>query len=122
MPSFNSRGHEVLDQTPLEMPMQWHRPPTLEEQIKSFVRRELSMRADQAGQETFQEADDFDIDDDPIDPSSPWELHFDQEHYTPEEAPSPPPPVQYPLPPAKVQAYADNNGVPPTPEPPKATP
>lgn len=112
MPRYDARGRELLDQTPLEMPMQWHRPPTLEEQIKSFVRRELSMRADMAGQETFDEADDFDIDDDPIDPRSPWELNFDQE--------------QYPLPPAKVQAYADTNGVPPpsdaSAEPPKATP
>lgn len=76
---FNSRGHEILDPTPVEMPLQWSRPPTLQEQIKAFVRRELSEQAAAAGAETFDEADDFDIEDDPIDPSSPWELNYDQE-------------------------------------------
>lgn len=76
---FNERGHEILDPTPVEMPMQWKRPPTLQEQIKAFVRRELSEQAAAAGAETFEEADDFDIEDDPLDPQSEWEMNYDQE-------------------------------------------
>lgn len=85
---FNERGHEILDPTPVEMPMQWKRPPTLQEQIKAFVRRELSEQAAAAGAETFEEADDFDIEDDPLDPLSEWELNYDQEnadHSSPRE-------------------------------------
>lgn len=44
-----------------------------------FVRRELSNQAAADGQETFEEADDFDVDDEPADPTTPWELNFDQE-------------------------------------------
>jgi len=78
MSRHNERGHEILDQTPIERPVGFHRPPNLTEQIQRMVRSELSLRASQAGAESFEEADDFDIDDDPPDPASPWELNFDQ--------------------------------------------
>lgn len=76
---YNERGHEILDPTPVEMPVRFQRPPTLQEQIKAFVKRELSEAAEAQGVETFEEADDFDIEDDPIDPTTPWELNYEQE-------------------------------------------
>lgn len=76
---YNERGHEILDPTPVEMPVRFHRPPTLQEQIKAFVQRELSTVAEAQGVETFEDADDFDVPDDPIDPTTPWELNYEQE-------------------------------------------
>lgn len=73
---LNARGHEIPDPIPVEVPIQWRRPPTLQEQIKAFVRRELSMQAAEEGHETFEEADDFDVGDD-FDPSSPYEEIYD---------------------------------------------
>lgn len=40
------------------------------------VSEKLRMEALAAGQETFEEADDFDVDDD-FDPTSPYEVNFD---------------------------------------------
>lgn len=85
---LNERGREVLDSKPMALPLRFSRPPSLQEQIKALVRTELSRSAQDAGYETWEESDDFDIPDDPIDPHSPWELSADQEHFV-EEAPVP---------------------------------
>lgn len=56
----------------------FHRPPTLAEQVARLVRsHEMDRFAESQGMETFEEADDFEIDDDPFDPSSPYEKDFD---------------------------------------------
>lgn len=78
MSKLNARGHEILDDTPVAMPVGFNRPPTLADQIRAMVKGELSRQASEQGLETFEDADDFDVDDD-MDPSSPWELNFDQE-------------------------------------------
>lgn len=75
-------GKEYGDPVPMAPPVGMSRPLTLAEQIRSMVRRELSDAAHSQGFETFEEADDFDIDDDPLDPHTPYEAVFD-----------PPPPV-----------------------------
>lgn len=75
---FDSMGREIPDPTPVEIPVGFHRPPSLREQFARFMREELSARAVDAGMESFEEADDFDVPDDPPDPASPWELNFDQ--------------------------------------------
>lgn len=78
MAQLNERGHEILDETPLAMPLGFKKPESLQSQIQRLVRNELSARAASEGHETFDEADDFDIEDDDYDPRSPWELGFDQ--------------------------------------------
>lgn len=90
MAVYNEFGQEVPDQTPVNIPLKFRAPPTLQEQIRAMVRGELSQVAAQQGHETFEEADDFDVDDD-YDPRSPWELDFDQEHAA-EPAPAAPAP------------------------------
>lgn len=65
--------YEYPDPTPLEVPVGFKRPPTIQEMIAKMVR--VSLEAREAGMETFEEAEDFDVDDD-FDPSSPWEEHF----------------------------------------------
>lgn len=76
-------GNEVGDPTPVAPPAHLRRTMTMSEQIQQMIRREFSMRASEEGFETFEEAEDFDIDDDPADPHTPYEAVFD-----------PPPPVK----------------------------
>lgn len=75
---FDERGREILDPTPVDFPLNFKRPMTIQEQIRTFIRQELSQTAAAQGEETFEEADDFDVDDD-FDPTSPWELNYEQQ-------------------------------------------
>lgn len=79
MGSLNSRGHEVNDPQPMALPPGVAKPETLAETIRRLVRNEISARASDLGHETFEEADDFDVEDDHADPQSQWELNYDQE-------------------------------------------
>lgn len=86
MPTLNSRGHEVNSPEPISLPAGVNKPETLAETIRRLVRNEVSQQASASGQETFEEADDFDIEDDNgYDPKSQWELDFDQEQFRPPE-------------------------------------
>lgn len=73
---LDKNGHEILDQTPLSLPVGFKRPETLAEQVQRLVRTSVSREAAAAGAETFEEAEDFDVDDE-VDPTSPYEEHFD---------------------------------------------
>ncbi len=73
---LNEDGHEVVSDKPVSMPLGFTRPPTLHEQIQRAIRQEMSARAVAEGQESFEDADDFDIGDD-FDPESPYEMIFD---------------------------------------------
>lgn len=64
MSLLNERGHEVPDDTPVAMPVGFRKPESLQDQIRRLVRNELSARAMDQGLETFEEADDFDVEDD----------------------------------------------------------
>ena len=78
MARLNEHGHEILDPQPVARPLNWNAPEPLESMIRRYIRTELSRHAADEGHETFEEADDFDVDDD-FDPTSPWELNYDQE-------------------------------------------
>ncbi|MEM2002482.1 MAG: hypothetical protein QXT77_07555, partial [Candidatus Methanomethylicaceae archaeon] len=69
-------GHEALDPTPVVVPAGFKRPETLAEQVQRLVRTHISRQAEEAGFETFEDAEDFDVDDD-FDPSTPYEEIFD---------------------------------------------
>lgn len=72
------RHYETPDPTPVAMPAGFKRPETLEERIRRLVRSErFAAEMEAAGFETFDEADDFDVEDDRPDPATPYELHFD---------------------------------------------
>lgn len=74
--TINPDGREVLDPTPVEIPLGYQRPATLQEQIARLMAAEDFKRAMRArGQETFEEANDFEVGDD-YDPKSPWEEEF----------------------------------------------
>jgi len=57
--------HEHLDPTPIALPVGLDRPPSMAELVQRYVRTALSQHAADSGHETFEEADDFDVDDDP---------------------------------------------------------
>lgn len=69
-------GHEVPDPTPLRIPSGFRRPETLQEQVARLVRGSISREAADAGFETFEESEDFDVDDE-FDPRTPFEVVFD---------------------------------------------
>lgn len=75
--ALDSKGHEVPDPTPLELPAGFKRPETLAEQVQRLVRTSVSQYAAMTGQETFEEAEDFEVDDESFDPHTPYEVDFD---------------------------------------------
>lgn len=72
-------GKELVDPTPMQIPVGFIRPEPLSAQIQRLVRSEISRRATEEGYESFEEAEDFEIEDEYFDPSSPWEMNFDPE-------------------------------------------
>lgn len=99
MAKYTEDGHQIPDQTPLEVPVGFAAPTDLHALIKQLVRAE-SARAGEDGQETFEEADDFDVEDDgPISPYStttmqeeaPREAKFLREEETPKPEVKPAP-------------------------------
>lgn len=72
---FNDRGEEIPDPTPVEVPLKFRNSVSEHERIMSIVRNELSKAVAERGAETFEEADDFDCEEDDADlPYSPHEL------------------------------------------------
>lgn len=76
----NLNGEEILDPTPIALPVKFKKPLSLQEQIARFVRNEDIQKAlARQGVETFEEAEDFDVDDDSDEftRTSPWEEEFE---------------------------------------------
>jgi len=73
MAQFDEYGREIPDTRPVAVPHGWERPLSLTDQIRRMVRGELSRQAAEDGDETFEEADDFDVDEDP-EPFSAYEV------------------------------------------------
>lgn len=64
MAQYTEGNHEEIpDPTPVEMPIGYEHPESLESMIARLVHNE-SRRAKSQGQESFEESDDFDMDDD----------------------------------------------------------
>lgn len=85
---FDDRGRELPDDTPVEVPLNWKRPPSMQEMIKQHIRVEMSRQAADSGFESFEESDDFEVDEDP-DPLSQYELRemVEERPKSPVEAP-----------------------------------
>ena len=77
VPRLDEAGHEVLDAKPVEIPAGFKRPETTDEIIRRLVRVQLSEVAGRAGEETFEEANDFDVEDETFEPGTPYEAVFD---------------------------------------------
>lgn len=61
---YNERGEELPDPTPVEVPAGMRVPESLEAMIARMVRGKVSELAAREGMETFEEANDFEIEDD----------------------------------------------------------
>lgn len=102
---LNLMGQEVPDPTIIDPPLGYIQQPDLMELMRRMIRTELTQVAENSEFETFEEADDFEVDDDPVDYSSPYEEYFDP----PPGAPTGPPVEPHP-------ARQDPNAPPPTAE------
>lgn len=77
-PRLDENGREILDDTPIVINVRNKRISQFDD-VRAFIRRELSDAARSAGAETLEEANDFDIEDDPVDPNTPWEEWGDRD-------------------------------------------
>lgn len=74
---FDDLGREIMDPTPIAPPIGYRKQPSIAEQMRAMIRSErLREEAAAQGYESFEEADDFDVDDD-FDPTSPFEEQFE---------------------------------------------
>lgn len=71
-----SGEYEKVDRTPVEIPTRLRLPQSRTDQIRAFIREEISRKAEAAGVETFEEADDIEPNEDEGElPFSPYELN-----------------------------------------------
>lgn len=61
---FDEHGRELPDPTPLELPAGLKRPESLQESIRRMIRTDFSAYAESHGEDTWEEANDFDVDED----------------------------------------------------------
>lgn len=80
-PAYSMHVQELVDSTPHESTLGTIRPLTLREQIQQCLREEASRIAHEGGYETFEEADDFDMDDET--PLTAYEEVLMQDELTP---------------------------------------
>lgn len=68
---------EYPDPVPLAPPVNLRVPSGMRQLVQEMIRQEMSQLAELHEMETFEEADDFEIEDDPLDPLTPYEKVFD---------------------------------------------
>ena len=91
---FDKHGRQKPDPTKIEVPLEFQAPPSMRDQIREVFAQELSKVASENGQETFEEADDFDIpEDDAFDQefASKYEVSEMQSEYVDVQPSNPPP-------------------------------
>lgn len=70
-------GKEYPDPVPMAPPVGYTQPPDIMTMIRTMIQSEqVRQRLAQEDMETFEEADDFDIEDDPVDPLTEYEKVF----------------------------------------------
>jgi hypothetical protein len=74
MAVFDAQGRQIPDPRPVEVPSGIGRPLSLQDEIRRFVRIEMSRKAVSNELESFEEADDFVVDDDDDDFVSAYEV------------------------------------------------
>lgn len=71
-------GTPILDPVPIAPPIGYVKAPSMVEIVRDMVRGErLRQEALAAGAETFEESEDFDVGDEDVHASSPFENEFD---------------------------------------------
>lgn len=78
---LDANGHEILDNSPVAIPVRFQRQQSLADEVANLVRSNyLALLTAEQGYETFEESDDFDIGDD-FDPASPYEMDEEDMSY-----------------------------------------
>lgn len=72
-PKYNEQGEEMMDPTPVALPMAFRRPESISDMMKRLVRTHLSRVAAAEQSESFDEADDFNVDGEEKEPNTPYE-------------------------------------------------
>lgn len=75
--TLDDLGREIPDPVPMAPPVGYQQGMTQEERLRAMVRQEQSRLRAELYDETEDEANDFDVDDDPIDPATPYEQHYE---------------------------------------------
>lgn len=76
---LDALGREIVDARPMEPPLGYVRRESLSDQIRRMV-LQVSEEAANQGAESFEEANDFYIDDDPESYLPPSQYEFDEDH------------------------------------------
>lgn len=72
--AHNERGQEIPDPTPVAMPINFRRPESLVDMMRRLIRTEVSQHAESLEAESFEEANDFDVDEENIeDRNTPYQ-------------------------------------------------
>lgn len=75
---IDERGNFVVSGVPMAPPIGYKKQPSMVELVREMVRGErLRAEAAAAGHETFEESEDFDVEDDVDYPHTPWTNDFD---------------------------------------------
>lgn len=78
--SVDANGRDVAfipDPTPVAPPIGYNPEPSMFERMREMIRREMSAAAASQGFESFEESDDFNVEEDEA-PFSPYELILEQ--------------------------------------------
>lgn len=85
MAVYDAHGREMPDPTPVAMPVGFQRPESLVDLMKRLIRTEVSQTAHDAGTETFEEANDFEVPEDTVeDTATQYEAMADEPFTQPE--------------------------------------
>lgn len=63
MAKFNKLGQEVPDSTPLAVPLGSRKPESITEMMRRLIRQDMSRHFEKQGHESFEEANDFEVED-----------------------------------------------------------
>lgn len=70
------KGDEIVDPNPVTIPIECRKPRTVEDMVRQYVATAVSAHYENEGYESFEESDDFEVDDDNDEfvMKSPYEL------------------------------------------------
>lgn len=75
---IDADGFLIPDPVPLAPPIGYKRQPSMVEVVRNMVRSErLALEAELEGYETFEESEDFEVDDDFDTPGTEWENDYE---------------------------------------------
>jgi len=79
MAQYTKDNREILDKTPVEMPLGYEKPESLSDMIARMVRATNEQAKRTGAFETIEEADDFEVDDQEM--QSPYQFNQMQEEF-----------------------------------------